>query len=73
MSASTIVYVAHGVVTAAILGGYTRSVPLDQPLTLDASFSSDSDFPTSSVSALSYKVILDLLFYIEPFHATSSK
>ena len=72
-SASTIVYVAHGVVTAAILGGYTRSVPLDQPLTLDASFSSDSDFPTSSVSALSYKVIRNLFYNFQLFCTTSSK
>ena len=57
VSASTIVYVAQGVVTAAIVGGYVRSVPVNEALQLDASISSDSDASPSSVSTLSYQVM----------------
>ena len=55
-SASTILYVAHGMVTAVILGGSYRTVPVDQLLQLDASHSSDSDFMLRSASMLSYQV-----------------
>jgi REJ domain len=47
---SVIVYVGHGPVTAAIVGGYERSVPLDKPLLLDGSVSFDSDDETAILS-----------------------
>ena len=56
VNASTIVYVAHGVVTAVIVGGTYRSAPVDKVLLLDASGSYDSDYPQSSASMLSYQV-----------------
>ena len=56
VSTSTIVYVAHGVVTAVIVGGTYRSAPVDKVLLLDASSSYDSDYPQSSGSTLSYQV-----------------
>ena len=56
VSASTIVYVAHGVVTAVIVGGTYRSAPVDKALQLDASGSYDTDFAQISASMLSFKV-----------------
>ena len=56
-SASVQVYVAHGYVTAAVVGGYMRSVPVDKDLLLDASISADADTPPGVPSSLSYKVI----------------
>ena len=56
VSASTIVYVAHGVVTAVIVGGTNRSAPVDKALQLDASGSYDSDFPPTITSTLTYQV-----------------
>jgi hypothetical protein len=50
---SVVVYVGHGPVTAAIVGGYERSVPLDKPLLLDGSVSFDSD---DESAILSHKV-----------------
>ena len=55
-SALLTVYVAHGPVTAAVKGGYSRSVPVDRPLTLDASISTDSDVSPLAPSGLSYQV-----------------
>ena len=59
VSASTTVYVAHGAVTAAIVGGNVRSVPVDKVLVLDGSISSDSDKAPSDGSIMTYKVILN--------------
>ena len=56
VSASTIVYVTYGVVTAVIAGGTYRSAPVNRALQLDASGSYDSDYPQTSVSMLSYQV-----------------
>ena len=42
-------YIAHGVVIAAIRGGYSRQVSLDQVLLLDASISSDEDTKTPTL------------------------
>ena len=56
VNASTIVYVAHGVVTAAIVGGTNRCTSVDRVLQLDASGSYDSDYRNSSVSTLTYQV-----------------
>jgi hypothetical protein len=56
-SASVKVYVAHGTVTAAVVGGYTRSTPVDKLFVLDASGSSDADTSPSAVSTLAYQVI----------------
>ena len=58
VSVATIVYVAHGVVTAVIVGGSYRSAPVDKVLLLDASRSYDSDYPPSYTSILSFKVKL---------------
>jgi REJ domain len=54
-AASVDVYVAHGPVSAAVVGGYTRSAPLDKPFVLDGSISYDADNQTSST--LTYKVV----------------
>ena len=56
VSVSTIVYVAHGVVTAVIVGGTNRSAPVNNVLQLDASGSYDTDYPQTPVSLLSYQV-----------------
>ena len=58
ISASIIVYVAHGVVTAVIVGGSYRSAPVDQELLIDASGSFDSDNIQGAASRLSYQVRL---------------
>ena len=54
--ASVQVYVAHGNVTAAVVGGYDRSVPIDEDLVLDASISVNADTPPGAPSSLSFKV-----------------
>jgi REJ domain len=54
-AASVDVYVAHGPVSAAVVGGYTRSAPLDKAFVLDGSISYDADNRTSST--LAYQVI----------------
>ena len=53
---SVSIYVAHGTVKAAVVGGYTRSDPVDKSLLLDASISSDADVSSTAVSTLSYLV-----------------
>ena len=55
-SASVQLYVPHGDVTAAIAGGYTRSVPVDRAFVLDASVSRDADVPLTKPSNLLYRV-----------------
>ena len=55
-AASVTVYVTHGIVTAAVKGGYKRSIPVDQTILLDASISTDDDAPPTAVSTLSYEV-----------------
>ena len=55
-SASVTVYVALGTVTAAVVGGYLRSTPVDKVLVLDASISSDADESPTVASTLEYKV-----------------
>ena len=68
-SATITVYVAPGQVTAAIGGGYRRSVPVSKLLLLDASSSSDSDvaiptlsFQVNSNAQLSYSYYLHLSY-----------
>ena len=48
-SASVKLYVTSGPVTAAVVGGYVRSAPIDQILVLDASISSDANVLTSTL------------------------
>lgn len=55
-SHSVSVYVAHGAVTADIMGGLTRFTPIDAPLVLDASGSTDADVSPYLRSTLSYLV-----------------
>jgi REJ domain len=55
-SALLTVYVDHGPVTAAVKGGYSRSIPVDKRLTLDASISTDADVSPFAASGLSYQV-----------------
>ena len=55
-SVSVTVYVAHGTVTAAVMGGYTRSIPANQDILLDASISTDDDAAPFAVSTLAYEV-----------------
>ena len=54
-SAAVTVYVVKGPVIAAVVGGYTRSVPVNQDLVLDASISKDSDAEPNAKSSLNYK------------------
>lgn len=54
VTASVLVFVAPGPVTALILGSRARSIPRDKPFTLDGSISFDAD--TKSLAGLSYKV-----------------
>jgi REJ domain len=55
-SATVSMYVPHGDVRAAVLGGDTRSVPIDSDLLLDASVSTDADVSPNAPSTLLYKV-----------------
>jgi sugar lactone lactonase YvrE len=57
-SATVNMYVPHGAVTAAVVGGDTRSVPIDLDLLLDASISTDADVSPTAPSTLLYKVML---------------
>jgi REJ domain len=67
-TASVKVYVPHGDMSAAIAGGYSRSVPVDRDLVLDASNSSDSDISPNKTSGLIYKVILSRLTCMDFIH-----
>ena len=60
-SVSVSVYVAYGDLTAAVVGGYIRSSPVDKVFVLDASISTDADTPLSTESTLTYQVIT--IFY----------
>ena len=55
-TASVLVYVSRGDVTAAVVGGYSRSIPATEPLILDALISKDMDEPVGTASSLKYKV-----------------
>ena len=59
-SAYVDVYVAHGVITAAVVGGYVRSNPIDKIFVLDASISTDADTHSSAKSTLIYQVVSTL-------------
>ena len=54
--ASTTVYVASGAIIAAVVGGYTRSSPLNKDLVLDASISYDTNISPTATSTLTYQV-----------------
>jgi hypothetical protein len=54
-SASVTVFVTKGFVTAAVIGGLTRTAPMDKILTLDASISSDAAVSPKLPSTLAYK------------------
>lgn len=61
-SASVTVYVYHGTVTTTVIGGYERSVPVNEDLTLDASSSRGDDVPSlRNQSTLTYKVCSSLI------------
>jgi REJ domain len=53
-STSVTVYVAHGNVNAIVLGGYSRASPINEPLVMNASISTDEDQATGV--NLNYKV-----------------
>ena len=59
-TASILVYVSRGDVTAAVVGGYSRSIPATEPLILDALISKDMDEPAGTASTLKYKVCIKL-------------
>ena len=63
-SASVTVYVSHGPVSAIIAGGASRTNPVDSPLLLDASLSSDADRAPGLKSNLTYKVRLLHIPYV---------
>lgn len=48
--ASVALYVEHGLVKAAVRGGYNKQASIDKALTLDASISSDEDVKDSQLS-----------------------
>lgn len=56
-SATVNIYIPHGLVTAAVLGGDTRSVSIDSDLLLDASISTDADVSPTAPSTLLFKVL----------------
>jgi REJ domain len=64
-SASVKVYVPHGDMSAAVAGGYSRSVPVDKDMVLDASNSSDADISPNKTSGLLYKVIIPRLICMD--------
>ena len=65
-SASVTVYVYHGNVTAKVIGGYERSVPVNEDLILDASPSYDDDVSSlRNQSTLTFKVYA----LLTPYHA----
>ena len=55
-SSSVLVYVSRGDVTAAVEGGYSWSIPVNQSLVLNALISTDADVPINSELTLKYKV-----------------
>ena len=55
-AASVLVYVSRGDVTAAVVGGYSWAIPVNQTLDLNALISTDADAPLNAVSTLKYKV-----------------
>jgi REJ domain len=65
--ASTTVYVASGAIIAAVVGGYTRSSPVNKDLVLDASISHDSNISPTAVSTLMYKVFFFRYNSIVPY------
>ncbi len=52
--ASVNVFVSYSVVTAVVEGGHRKTVPIDQPLILNASSSRDYDVPPTQKSQLTY-------------------
>ena len=70
ISATAIVYVAHGPIKSVIVGGTTRCVPIDKILVLDASYTTDSDVAPTAVSNLAYEVISssDMLLIFHTCH-----
>jgi hypothetical protein len=51
-SASPItIFISQGLVTAAVVGGYVRSTPIDLPFNLDASISTDADVSPALLTA----------------------
>ena len=57
-STSATVYVASGAIIAAVVGGYTRSSPLNRELILDASISYDTNISPTAAATLTYQVLL---------------
>ena len=62
VSATALVYVAHGPIKAVIVGGTTRCVPIDKVLVLDASYTTDSDISSSATSHLAFEVTSFILY-----------
>jgi hypothetical protein len=62
-AAPVTIFISQGLVTAAVVGGYIRSTPIDLDFILDASISSDADERPSAVSSLAYTVITTNLIY----------
>jgi hypothetical protein len=60
-AAPVTIFVSQGLVTAAVVGGYIRSTPIDQNFILDASISKDTNVnPTSVIASnLVYKVMIN--------------
>ena len=73
-AASVLVYVSRGDVTAAVVGGYSWAIPVNQTLDLNALISTDADAPLNAVSTLKYKVckIICMIYYSIACRYTSS-
>jgi hypothetical protein len=53
------IFISPGLVTAAVIGGYIRSTPIDQNFVLDASISKDANVNPASVAVLAYQVMIN--------------
>ena len=75
---STSVFVGPGAVIAAVRGGSTRNAPTDKPFTIDASVSTDENYPPGSAAVLTYSwtctevATLSPCAFSAPFAATTS-
>jgi hypothetical protein len=60
-AAPVTIFISQGLVTAAVVGGYIRSTPIDQNFILDASISKDTNVNPKSVtvSTLAYQVMIN--------------
>lgn len=73
VSATALVYVAHGPIKAVIVGGTTRCLPIDKVLVLDASYTTDSDVSSSATSHLAFEVTSFILYSFSVLAVTTKR